>query len=969
MPSPIITVHNSYELAVAINELSKGSGGTIEVVNGGEPYALSRYQVGPEVGEINVVAANPADPPVFEQIKLVQSQNITFSGLTFDSTNSTLPGKDLEILDSNSITFENNVFANSANGFYDGTNPDISKGSSFALVRDSEDFSFFDNDVSGYYQGLAVIDSVGTQIIGNSFTKMTGDGVRLSGVQDTLVEGNTFSDFYGTSQDLNHSDMIQVWSASYNTLNTEDLVIRGNFLNSNGGAATQSIFIKNETYGSTGDAFLNITIEDNTIYNGHLHGVAIYDTIGVVVENNTLLWDKEAAMRSTPNSAGQSTAPEIRLYDVVDGTVSGNITANVLKGNNEAFSNAIVTYENPAKDSYYNNNFVNASDGGDLDIRDISLRSTSVWVDTYGSSAVQPDARVGPLTAVISQSYKAGSVSTYVYDGTYSFGPAGVLPEDETLYIWTFSDGTVLEGPQVTHTFAEAGAEDVTLTITTPSGSTSVTRVTSVVPDALISLDFDEGVQDSSTYATTVAEVGARDSVAGVEGEGFQLTGSNKLQIERENAHLQKMTTFTMDLSLKLDEGGDVGTFVHMHKTLRAEVTEEGEIIFTLTTTDGSFQAVTPAGTLNDTDWHDVTVTFSESYGGLKIYVDNLLAAQVDATGIVAPDGTLYDLVLGDSWNPSLQGTIDDFSITRSIPENLQDDDLDAPLIGPPVDMLLELDFEDGAFDISGQDTAVRVKTPGDDALVVGVSGQGFYLDGNNKVIVDRNEEQFHELESFSVAMSLATPEGGESGTFIHIHKALNAQILEDGSLKLNVTTTDGRFEVVTEPGLLSDEEWQRVVIVFDGSEDGRGLEIHMNGVMVARSEASGALDYSGTYHLVFGNTWKDSAELAIDDVIITDPAMGVGDIALDYIETAQQLIASGNTLRLSAEPLTVVEDEPGSDGGFLDNVDPMMLLMARMLMNNRQQQDDPDPSPLAVSEPLEDLWPGLPVDDLIFAS
>ncbi len=1012
MPTSVITVTNSQELAVAMSTLAKEGGGIIQVEASDDPYAISRYKGGTPDGEIVITAADPDNPPVFEQVKLIQSQNLTFSGLTFNSVESDLSGKDLEILDSSNITFENNVFVNSANGYYDGSDPSISQGESFALVRDSDDFTFVGNQVSNYYQGLAIIDSVGSEIIGNTFSELSGDGVRLSGVQDTLIEGNTFNAFYGTSQDINHSDMIQVWSAGYNTLNTEDLVIRGNFLNSAGGAATQSILILNETFPDSGVKYKNITVEDNVIYNGHIHGVTIEYADGVNISNNTLLWNAGAAMLSTPTAEPESNPPQIRLSGVENGIVSENITHGIVSGNNVDSRNVIVDFENPALDNYVGQNFVNAFDGGDVDLRDLALRPTSEWAGEYGAAATQPNVQTGPVTAVISQEHATGNFGTVLYSAAFSFGPEGLLPEDDTAYVWTFSDGTILQGLEVVHSFDDPGVQEVTLTVSTPSGSNSVTRSTLVEADTLVSLDFDGAIADSSTYGTTITEIGDTASVAGVDGNGYQLTGTNKLQLDRENEHLHSMATFTIGISLKRDPGGDAGTFLHMHNTLNASITDKGAVALTLRTSDGSFTLETIPGLVEQGTWHDIVFTFGEKDGGLRIYVDGTLAAQTDATGIIAPTGTLHDLVIGNSWNDSLQGTVDNFSLTKSVRT-------DFPVVDPPegeetggggsgsgsgggVDWpepdgntLLELSFEDGIIDESGTDTSLRTVSKTGEVLVDGLRGQGFELDGSNKLVINRTETQFHDLEAYSIAFSLQTPENGDDGVFLHMHGGLSLQVLESGALVLNMNTTDGKYAITTEPGVLNDMDWQRIVIVYDGTPGGQGLELHVDGFLVGQASATGALLSTGRHSLLFGNTWKDSAEALVDDILILDEAMTRSEVAVDYIimaETEAAMLAAGGEAE-DAQPLTLISDDLVSPDVNVDvdmesdtdlavdaamsarmvseeepaNTDLMMALALKLLQNRLSDAQEDQPAQTAEPDPADDLFSTLPVDSMIF--
>lgn len=921
MPAAKIVVHNSRELSVAINTLSDRAGGTIEVVNAGETYSLSKYRAGTDMGQISIVAAHPEDPPVFSQVKLVQTQNIVFSGIAFNSVASTLAGKDLQILQCSDIRFENNTFVNASHGFHTGEDDGTELGGSLGLVRDSRGIVFSGNEVSNYYQGLAVVDSIGSVITDNTFSHMTGDGVRLSGVQDTLIEGNVFTDFNGSTQDINHSDMIQVWSAPYNKLNTENLTIRGNIFNSSDGVATQTIFIKNENFTQTGVKYQNITVADNTIYNGHFHGVTIYDANGVVVANNTILWNQNAMMQSTPTNGPVTSAPAIQLYDVKDGIVTGNIVSSIHASGNSVSNNVILEFENVAAENYVGSHFVNAVNAGAIDIRDMRLLSDSAWNGQFGSSDTQSAHISGQITAVMSQQHDAGTAGRFTYDASQSFGPDGVLSNAATAYSWTFSDGTVLQGMRVTHDFQDSGTQSVTLTVATDHAEGSVTRATQIAADVLISIDFDGDVSDSSSYAATLTEVGIHQHVAGVSGEGLHLNGSNKLQIDRENAQIQNMSSFTLDMSLKRDAGGDAGTFLHMHKTLRAEIADDGAVHFTLSTSDGTFTAETASGLIGDDNWHDLSFTFSESRGGLRIYVDGTLAAETEATGIVTPSAVTYDLVIGNSWGGSLQGTIDNFTMHRSVhadgdpvaektaASNTTGTGADGPVtLGYVLEEsqpLLKIDFDGGVIDSSNWQSKLRVIASAGGADITGVTGQAFVLDGQSKVCVDRVNDQLLKLDSFTVGLSLARTEGGDDGTFLHVHKALNVQITDTGALKVKMTTIDGSFEVVSASGLVSDTAWHRIAMVYDGGTGGEGLQVYLDGTLAGHADAHGQMASTGTYHMVVGNTWGDSLEGRIDDMFVDGKTFDVTDVSRDYMA---MMAALSTRETAGASPFTAVD-------------------------------------------------------------
>jgi parallel beta-helix repeat protein len=966
-----ITVNNSDELSAAIRKLSGAEGGVIKVGSSDDVYALSMYRGGTDAGTIRIEAADPGNPPVFSQVKLVESKNMVFSGISVNSVGQPYKGKDLEILKSSDITVENSTFVNKSNGFYTGQDPDIKMGSAMGLIRDSTDVVFTGNDVSQYGQGLALIDTTGTTISDNTFSKMTGDGLRMSGVQDTVIEGNTFSAFYGSTQNVNHSDMIQVWSAAYNTMNTENLTIRGNMFNSSDGVATQTIFIRNETFPDTGTKFRNITIEDNVTYNGHIHGVAISDTVGVNIHNNTMLWNPDAMMQSTPTSTPVTSVPAIRLVDVDGAVITGNITGGISAAGANISNNAIVNFDDPSNAFHVSNHFINADKAGVIEMVDMLLLPDSPWKDKLGASASSMDS--GPLTAIIRQMQDTNQAGLSIFDASSSFGPEGALDAEDATYTWTFADGTVLTGQTVARIFETSGLHSVTLSVSTSHGTSEITRTTNVEPDLLFSLDFEDGFKDRSSFDSKVYEVGSSETPEGVDGgKGFHLNGENDLNISRSNGQIHDLPSFTLGLSLQRDAGGEAGTFLYKHRAMQGQITKDGAVSFTVRTSDGSFTAKTEAGLISDTQWHRIEVVFGEGNGGLDIFVDGALAGHANATGLVVGNRN-YHLTLGNTWGDSLEGRIDDVSMTQSIVKEgeaasyvaqkypyatvdtasvgeveetpyppmsdtgdlpsdaetpVPEEEAPAPAPAPAPEeeapapepeetasevtapkepeaaedtALLRLDLNGRPKDSSDWNSKLWVVEAAETPTTKGVTDGAFVLDGQSKIYATRANEHILNLDTFTLSMSLALEEGTK-GTFAHIHNALAAQITKDGALRMSISTTEGTFVATTEPGLIADTDWHRLSIVYDGTEGGNGLELYVDGSLEAQADASGKMASTGTYHLVFGNTWNDSLQGAIDDIVLDGVASDASAVSADYAATSDDMDAA-NAARAASVP------------------------------------------------------------------
>jgi hypothetical protein len=177
-----------------------------------------------------------------------------------------------------------------------------------------------------------------------------------------LIEGNHIHDFKKLADSGDHMDMIQFWTVEGQP-SSQNVIIRGNFLDAGTGSPTHSIFMRNGVVdtGQGGEEYFysNIVIEDNVIYNAHLHGITVGATDGLVISNNTLLYSFHVEGAGT----GGLIAPQINLNDEsLNVTVELNIAHDDVGGQPSGTigPNLIVQHEDPDGVNYYGDLFVNA---------------------------------------------------------------------------------------------------------------------------------------------------------------------------------------------------------------------------------------------------------------------------------------------------------------------------------------------------------------------------------------------------------------------------------------------------------------------------------------------------------------------------------------------------------------------------------------------------------------------------------
>ncbi|WP_424974289.1 hypothetical protein [Dinoroseobacter sp. S124A] len=310
-------VGNSLELSRAVSKLP--GGGEILLEDG--YYRLKRFSAGPESGHLTIKPA-PGARPVLQSLDLNKCRNMLFEGIRFRNGEDGKGGASL--LRCDNVTLLDCNCKGGAIGYVGRGDP---VPGSFVMVRSSNNCHILGCDIFKYWHAASFLDCTGCSFMLNRVWNMAGDGLRMAGVQDMRADGNTFRAFYGSAQDRNHTDMVQIFTAPFLDLDTKRVSIIGNTLDCRGGRATQSIFILNERFGATGVPFEDLRIEGNNIRNGHVHGVHVANAIRSRIIGNTLQWDREAFIRYPKGD--ENSQPIIRILGVRDGLVeAGNRMAD-----------------------------------------------------------------------------------------------------------------------------------------------------------------------------------------------------------------------------------------------------------------------------------------------------------------------------------------------------------------------------------------------------------------------------------------------------------------------------------------------------------------------------------------------------------------------------------------------------------------------------------------------------------------
>ena len=962
MTNQDLTVRTTEELEAAVERLAAEGGGTVYLEAGSYSLFLRDRDGSQTDAPVRITSLDPADPAIVTGLSLHGRENLAIDHVVFDSAGTTRSTyhRDVELTGVTGVEISDSVFRGGATEALNGT-PGEERAPNLALIRNSDGVTLRDNHMSGYYQGVALKDSDNVQIIDNEITRFQGDGIRIGGVQDALIQGNHMHSMLGTSQNVNHSDMIQFWGTNV-AQNNERVTIRENVIDTANGAAYQMIFGSNIDLAENGFLFKDIVIEENLLYGAHHHMISITQTDGMVVRQNTVLWNRDT-VHVTPYGEAPDTHSVpgwISTRGDARAVVEGNIAA-LVKGGTGA--NGILTYDDPDAADHYARHFVNLDAGGTADIRDLTLRADSAWDGVLGASMTWSTRPVDGLEATALVARIPGDRSAVTLDARLTRDEDGAVGEDAE-YVWTFADGSVRRGAVVEHDFVTPGAHRYVLEVRTADGRTDrIERKVEVADPDLLVLDLTDGrIRDESSYGVGLD---ATDGKMGAE--GFALDGTSTIELAT-GAPVYSLDSFGLALDVTLDAGAS-GTLVELWKSFHGRIDGAGRFVFDITTTEGDFTVSTAAGAVPLGQRAEIGVVLDGVAGELRLLIDGEVEATAAVDGNTLPlahwgltlgnkfsghgvEGTLHGVVIRSE--PSLERGLSGVQgESASWREALATEAADEPAAeeadGPALDrsaLLVELDFDDGLADGSGRGTRVDAKT-GKLRFDEGSDGTGRSValgDKTDGVSLSRGNDHLFGLDAFHVAFDLRRDSLEKGGAILDLHKTMRLKVTDDGRLVLKLKTDEGKGVVKT-AALLDDEAWHAIELAYDDAA-GR-VELSVDGALAGHDELNGSTAEAKYWGLALGRTWGKEAPAHIDELRIWSQAGLRGDEPAIAAATYDTASSAGGATTLAAfsfdgglaerdgRPVGVWADgaldfAEGRDGGALRIGDDTAVVLTR---------------------------------------
>lgn len=306
----IHNVSNASQLAAALT-IAKGGDRIVLAAGNYGDLKLSNKHYG---SAVEIVSADPNNPAEFRTITLTSVSHLTFRSLEIGYA--LAPGeptfaKMVNVNKSSYLTFDSVHFRGSLD------NDPSNDGNGLSILT-SDHIRVANSEFQQLNRASLIGSSTNVEVVNNKFHDLRSDGADFSDVQNVLIAGNYFTNFYPVTGD--HPDAIQFWTRG-TTKPSTDIVIRDNVILQGSGSGLQGIFINDK------DGMLpyeRVTISNNLVYvnDGH-NGLSVMGGKQVMVQNNTVLSER-----------GDAETIYIRLEDISGLLVKDNVSDTIINDRN-----------------------------------------------------------------------------------------------------------------------------------------------------------------------------------------------------------------------------------------------------------------------------------------------------------------------------------------------------------------------------------------------------------------------------------------------------------------------------------------------------------------------------------------------------------------------------------------------------------------------------------------------------------
>ncbi|WP_170349862.1 right-handed parallel beta-helix repeat-containing protein [Ruegeria atlantica] len=356
-------IQNAQGLNQALNH---ASGGETLLLAGGNYDALivKRAFKTP----VTIRSADPSSPACFTGLRLKNAGNLILDGLMFDYSfqrGDKHRTNHFGIANGHNITITNSVF----DGDY---NTGIGHGLGLQITGSSK-ITISNSLFRKWWKALTAFKTTHLTLSRNQFYDIRADGMALSGIDNLTIELNRFHTFRGGNS-RDHRDMIQLMRTT--NRGSSNIVIRDNVFDIGAGDYTQTIFM-GKSGKNTSDPLLrhkNVLIENNVIYNAHMHGISVHGADNLSIRKNSII-------RVRQPKGGKVSIPRINISYSTSVVIEQNVVSGINGYQNQkdwaVLNNVIVQDQSPSSPGYYDREFIYYATGAANGFHEYGVRPGS----------------------------------------------------------------------------------------------------------------------------------------------------------------------------------------------------------------------------------------------------------------------------------------------------------------------------------------------------------------------------------------------------------------------------------------------------------------------------------------------------------------------------------------------------------------------------------------------------------------
>lgn len=311
--------------------------------------------------DVNIVALDAKNPPVFDTITVYKSQGVNFVDLNvkFTPTETTVSFESaVKVSYSSDISFTGGEFQGGP--AVNGVSPDAlaldKTGNVIGMpaargitVQDSKGVTIEGVDIHHFHKGIALVESSNLVIRNNDIHDLRTSSIVGGGLNDVVIDGNHMwnsNPFRWGS--IDHGDFIHIWTTT-DVGQSSNLTITNNVIEQGTGEALLGIYL-DDNRNALG--FTNVTISDNLIMNGDHQGLRLENVYYSKITDNVLL-QTSGTSREAPGITFAKTSH--------DNVATGNITAFV-SGDTNTYNNNLDNSTIVQSNSEFNAGYYSADD-------------------------------------------------------------------------------------------------------------------------------------------------------------------------------------------------------------------------------------------------------------------------------------------------------------------------------------------------------------------------------------------------------------------------------------------------------------------------------------------------------------------------------------------------------------------------------------------------------------------------------